>query len=378
MAASRPATVKIAPERADDTGVRAWRTGARRACVASSLVALLSTATTVAAPFVGGGAQANGAPGAISQADLDRLEARAQALTRTAETARTSVLDTASAALSMRLELDALANQRDAEQEKVDTALVELYEQSVQQTGVDSIGPRFADLNPTIPNVYGGGGVTQQQSTVDTLDAHAATLAQLSETTQRYSELLRTKATKVFTAEDEALTLLATVQAEYQRQQRAADVARIDAETKRLQAISDQVSNAVSPGIGRRGEVALGRQAEVIALLTAAGNGYPTGYGPTGQTFDGTSSWYGPGFEGKPTATGAPFDPEKLTAAMKAVPLGTVIHVTFGNRAVNLLVNDRGPYVGDRIIDCSRAGSRALGFDGLAQVHIEVLGLLAH
>ncbi|MDQ1724130.1 MAG: rare lipoprotein [Frankiaceae bacterium] len=343
--------------------------------MAVTLAALVLAAPLVAAPFVGGGAQATGSPGAISQADLDRLEARAQALTATAETARTAVVETAAAALDMRLQLDELANKRDAEQAKVDAALVELYEQSVQQTGVDSIGPRFADLHPTIPNMYGG-AVAQQQSTVDTLDAHAATLAQLSETTQRYSDLLRTKAAKVYAAEDEALTLLATLQAEYERQQRAADVARVQAESKRLRDISNQVSNAVSPGVGRRGQVALGQQAAIIELLTAAGSGYPAGYGPTGQTFDGTSSWYGPGFEGKPTATGAPFDPEKLTAAMKAVPLGTVIHVTFGTRAVNLLVNDRGPYVGDRIIDCSRAGSRALGFDGLANVHIEVLGPL--
>ncbi|MDQ1702019.1 MAG: rare lipoprotein, partial [Frankiaceae bacterium] len=184
------------------------------------------------------------------------------------------------------------------------------------------------------------------------------------------------KARRVFTAEDEALTLLATARDEYERLQLAADVARVEAEQQHLRDISNQVSNTVSPGVGQRGAVALSRQAAVLELLNAAGSGYPAGYGPTGQTFDGTSSWYGPGFEGKPTATGAPFDPEKLTAAMKAVPLGTVIHVTFRGRAINLLVNDRGPYVGDRIIDCSRAGSRALGFDGLAGVHIEVLGPL--
>ena len=351
--------------------MRAKTTGVRSFLARAAVV--VTVALTV--PYLGGGIAASGSP-AIGQVDLDRLEARAQALTATAESARTDVLTAAEAAFTMRRQLDDLADQRDGEQAKVDAAIVELYERSVNEMSTRTVGPPLSDLNPAFANLYGG-AVARQQSTVDTLDEHAATLARLSVTAQTYSELLRAKAKAVYDAEDQALTLLATVRDEYVRQQRAADVARIDAAAKRLRAISDQVTTAVSPGVGRRGAVALGQQAAVIALLNVAGSGYPQGYGPTGQTFDGTSSWYGPGFEGKPTATGAPFDPEKLTAAMKAVPLGTVIHVTFRNRAVNLLVNDRGPYVGARIIDCSRAGSRALGFDGLAEVHIEVLGLLA-
>jgi rare lipoprotein A (peptidoglycan hydrolase) len=347
-------------------GTGGTRRALRRVVVTGVLAAV--------APLVCVAGPASGTP-TISRADLSRLETRAQALTKTAEDARNAVLDAAMSATDLRTQLDRLADQRDAEQAKVDAALVELYERSVEQIGTQSIGPQLQDINPGLANVYGA-GVTQQQSTVDTLDAHAGTLALMSEQAQRYTDLLSAKARRVFTAEDEALTLLATARDEYERLQLAADVARVEAEQQHLRDISNQVSNTVSPGVGQRGAVALSRQAAVLELLNAAGSGYPAGYGPTGQTFDGTSSWYGPGFEGKPTATGAPFDPEKLTAAMKAVPLGTVIHVTFRGRAINLLVNDRGPYVGDRIIDCSRAGSRALGFDGLAGVHIEVLGPL--
>ncbi len=359
--------------------------GADRARRALSRAAVTATVAIVA-PFVCAVGPASGSPSGISRADLGRLEARVAALTAAAEQARDAVLDAATAATDLRAQLDDLADQRDAEQSKVDTALVELYERSVEQTGARAIGPQLPELNPGLAALTGV-GVTQQQSTVDTLQAHAGTLADLSVQAQRYSSLLAAKAHKVYVAEDEALTLLATAKVEYQRRQRAAatdherrqraaDLARIEAEQQHLRDISDQVSTTASPGVGRRGTVAGGRQAAVLKLLNAAGSGYPAGYGPTGQTFDGMSSWYGPGFEGKSTASGAPFDPEKLTAAMKIVPLGTVIHVTFRGRAVNLLVNDRGPYVGDRIIDCSRAGSRALGFDGLAGVHIEVLGLL--
>jgi rare lipoprotein A (peptidoglycan hydrolase) len=318
------------------------------------------------------GATAIGAPATITQADLDRLDARVTALTATAERAQEAVLSAASSAVSLRLDLDSLANQRDEQQQQVDAALVALYEQSDNETAAPS-GPRLDEINPALARVYGA-GVTGQASAVDTLDAHAATLSRMSAEAQRYHDLLAGQAKQVYAAADQALTLLATERDEYERLQEAAQLARIDAEAQRLRAISDRVSTAATPGLGKQGVAALDQQAGVLQLLLAAGSGYPKGYAPTGQTFDGTSSWYGPGFEGKPTASGAPFDPEKLTAAMKIVPLGTVIHVTHGGRAVNLLVNDRGPYVGDRIIDCSRAGSRQLGFDGLADVHIEVLG----
>ncbi len=62
-----------------------------------------------------------------------------------------------------------------------------------------------------------------------------------------------------------------------------------------------------------------------------------------------------------------------MTCAHKTLPLGTVVRVSANGRAVSCLVNDRGPYVGPRILDMSRAGSRALGFDGVQEVVVEVL-----
>ena len=73
------------------------------------------------------------------------------------------------------------------------------------------------------------------------------------------------------------------------------------------------------------------------------------------------------------TASGTPYDPERLTCAHKTLPLRTVLRASANGRSVSCLVNDRGPYVGPRILDLSRAGSRALGFDGVQQVTIEIL-----
>ena len=73
------------------------------------------------------------------------------------------------------------------------------------------------------------------------------------------------------------------------------------------------------------------------------------------------ASWYGPGFEGLPTATGEPYDPYGYTAAHKTLPLGTELVVGYGANSVEVTVNDRGPYVGERELDLSLGAAEALG-----------------
>jgi rare lipoprotein A (peptidoglycan hydrolase) len=91
----------------------------------------------------------------------------------------------------------------------------------------------------------------------------------------------------------------------------------------------------------------------------------------------GQASWYGPGFHGKKTASGEIFDQSRLTAAHKTLPLGTKAKVTNleNGSTVEVEINDRGPYVGDRVIDLSRAAANVLGFveSGLTLVRIEPL-----
>jgi rare lipoprotein A (peptidoglycan hydrolase) len=91
----------------------------------------------------------------------------------------------------------------------------------------------------------------------------------------------------------------------------------------------------------------------------------------------GTASWYGHPFHGRATANGEIYDQEAFTAAHPTLPLGTRVKVTnlANGRSVILTVNDRGPFVGDRLIDVSRLAARRLGFKdaGLAQVRVTAL-----
>lgn len=82
-----------------------------------------------------------------------------------------------------------------------------------------------------------------------------------------------------------------------------------------------------------------------------------------GTRFKGNVSWYGPGFHGKLTASGKKFDMNKLTCAHKSLPFYTKVLVENpkNGRSVTIDVNDRGPFVADRIIDLSRESARRLG-----------------
>lgn len=91
----------------------------------------------------------------------------------------------------------------------------------------------------------------------------------------------------------------------------------------------------------------------------------------------GIASWYGPGFHGRPTASGAIYDQHELTAAHQTLPLGTKVMVTNldSGRSVEVLINDRGPFAKGRIIDLSYAAAQSLGMigPGTIPVRIEVI-----
>jgi rare lipoprotein A len=99
------------------------------------------------------------------------------------------------------------------------------------------------------------------------------------------------------------------------------------------------------------------------------------------RTQIGLASFYGPGFHGNRTASGARFDQRKMTAAHRTLPLGTRVRVTNldNGESVVLLINDRGPYGRNRrkgtIIDVSKGAAAKLDFisDGLTRVRLEVL-----
>lgn len=91
----------------------------------------------------------------------------------------------------------------------------------------------------------------------------------------------------------------------------------------------------------------------------------------------GIASWYGKQFHGKKTANGEIYNMNALTAAHKTLPLPTNVKVTNmqNGRSIIVRVNDRGPFVGDRIIDLSRRAAQILGFtvQGTTKVRIQAL-----
>ena len=91
----------------------------------------------------------------------------------------------------------------------------------------------------------------------------------------------------------------------------------------------------------------------------------------------GVSSFYAKDFHGKLTANGEVYDMYGLTAAHKTLPLNTIVRVTNleNNKSLILRINDRGPYVKGRILDCSYGAALKLDFinQGTAKVKIEVI-----
>jgi rare lipoprotein A len=92
----------------------------------------------------------------------------------------------------------------------------------------------------------------------------------------------------------------------------------------------------------------------------------------------GIASWYGPGFHGKPTASGEIYNQNDLTAAHQTLPLGTKVMVTNleNGSATEVVVNDRGPFAKGRIIDLSYAAAQSLQMvgPGTALVRLDVIG----
>ncbi len=84
----------------------------------------------------------------------------------------------------------------------------------------------------------------------------------------------------------------------------------------------------------------------------------------------GLASWYGPGFSGHRTASGERFNTGAFTAAHRSLPFGSRVLVTSRRtgRSVVVRINDRGPFVGGRVIDLSPAASHALGMNGTEPV----------
>ena len=118
----------------------------------------------------------------------------------------------------------------------------------------------------------------------------------------------------------------------------------------------------------------------LVAVSACSGRRAPSSPDrPPSRVEEGLASWYGLEEAGRATASGEPMAPEKLTAAHKSLAFGSLVRVTdldTGKR-VDVIINDRGPFVRGRIIDLSFGAARDLGIveKGVARVRMEVIGL---
>lgn len=140
----------------------------------------------------------------------------------------------------------------------------------------------------------------------------------------------------------------------------------MDAEKKvlaaRAAAIKKPTPGPCTPGVPARDQ----RLAALLSWIS------PDKLGPTGVITSGDASWYGPGFDGCRSASSATFKASQLTGASISLPLGTILKVTRGGRAVIVVITDRGPYAQGRVLDLSQAAAQAIGL-GAGTVDMEIL-----
>lgn len=334
----------------------------RRTAVTAAFIALLLPA-----------APGRAEPRAVTAADLPRLTEELARVTARV-TALTTDLDRAAAVDgALRVAYDRADRERQLAQAALDARARQVY-MAAATVPLGTWLERVASPDTRYLAQQGNRAALQvDQRLLDELGDRSGALARVQEQADLVRTRLLSRARPLLAAQDQARRLLATAEALAAAEHAAEVQVQLGAQRALLDDASTRTTIALSPGQQARARRALEREAPVLALVEAAGSGYPQGYAPTGQVLRGEASWYGPGFVGNPTASGAPYDPERLTCAHKTLPLGTVVRVSRANLAASCLVNDRGPYVAGRIIDLSRAGSRALGFDGVATVNVEVL-----
>jgi rare lipoprotein A len=136
----------------------------------------------------------------------------------------------------------------------------------------------------------------------------------------------------------------------------------------------DAYGVSTSPRVAGAGSVRKGGGTfKLGSPYKVAGRWYVPSEDP-GYDKQGIGSWYGDDFHGRKTANGEIFDMNALTAAHPTLPLPSYAYVTNleTNRTIIVRVNDRGPYVSDRLIDLSHASARALGYEGRGKAHVRV------
>ncbi|MDQ1439608.1 MAG: rare lipoprotein [Acidimicrobiaceae bacterium] len=290
--------------------------------------------------------------------------------------------DTEANVVAAQLEHDRLSDKASAVRQRVRARAVRAY---IHGTGLGS----SAATDLAAPSVYLEVTARKERELLTSLRTASAAAAQREDQADQARQGLRAVAVDLdraraeldrLVAADDAKQLAARVAAEEAASQQAAADARRRAVAAAARSASDALGQARAGGADGSGLLprhreATRRQADVMQRhpfgVLPAGP-LPNAIAPTGEQFSGQASWYGPGFNGRPTASGAIYDEDGWTAASRTLPLGTLIVVSRNGVRVLLLVNDRGPYVDGRVLDLSAAAARALGV-GVSQVDVEVV-----
>lgn len=342
-----------------------------------ALAAVLAAVTALSGAGVGTAAANPASPGTGLTApahptvtDLSQLSAALADATRQAQQAAADAQHIAAEQMSLFVARDQAADELTAARTALGADVRRLY--------IAGAADPLHQVFGVTPDLTGFGRVRASVLGVDAglierAKAADRTLSRLETQAAADRRKILARAAVMESAQERARSLLDQAESAYAKDQ--AVKAYLTALRRALDEQAQQVANAVAPVWESSGSVqSLGDQEPIVELLEATPAGQlPAGYHRTGQVLSGIASWYGPGFVGHPTSTGVPYDPERLTAAMLDVPLGTVVHVTSSDgRSVNVLVNDHGPYVGGRIIDLSHRAAQVLGI-GLGPVTVEVL-----
>jgi rare lipoprotein A len=151
----------------------------------------------------------------------------------------------------------------------------------------------------------------------------------------------------------------------------AAALAVVEGERRRYAGTLDEVAGATRSIRRQRGEAMFAAAARYLG--PRADCSVPEGLASTGDQIAGEASWYGNEFKGKPTASGAIFDPARYTVAHRTLPFGLFLLIRMDGRCVVSFLNDRGPYVDGRILDLSYASAQAIGLSGAKDVTATLL-----
>ncbi len=116
----------------------------------------------------------------------------------------------------------------------------------------------------------------------------------------------------------------------------------------------------------------------LLVLAGCASSAHRSSHSGISGRESGVASWYGPGFDGRMTASGERYDMHAMTAAHRTLPFGTVLEVRNldNGKITQVRINDRGPFKNNRIVDLSLTAAKAIGMVGPGTARVELRTLV--